>query len=69
VNETCARHLDWAGEELPYVMHVSTPLGKTVVASKCVSNRKIQVGKEALKAILIVIPIEDYDLILGIEGY
>jgi hypothetical protein len=45
VNEICACYLDWVGEELPYLLHVST----------------------LLKADLIVMPIEDYDLILGMD--
>jgi hypothetical protein len=67
VNETCACHLDWVEKGLPYIMHVSTPLGKTTVASKWVLAHDIKVGREVLKADLIVMPIEDYDLILGID--
>jgi hypothetical protein len=65
VNETRACHLDWVGMELPYVMHMSTPLGKTTVANKYVPDYEIRVGREVFKANLIMMPIEDYDLILG----
>jgi hypothetical protein len=67
VNETHACYLDWVGKELPYVLHMSTPLGRLIMASKYVPDCCIQVGKEVLKVNLIVMPIEDYDLILGID--
>jgi hypothetical protein len=67
INETCACHLDWFGEKLSYVLHVSTPLGKLAMANKYVPGHEIQVGREALKADLIVMPIEDYDFILRID--
>jgi hypothetical protein len=67
VNKTHACHLNWIGEKLPNVIHVSTPLGKSVVANRFVSNYEIQVGKDVMKADLIVMPIKDYDLILGID--
>jgi hypothetical protein len=60
-------YLDWVGKELPYVMYMSIPLGKSAAANQYVLDREIQVGGEALKANLIVMPIEDYDLILGID--
>jgi hypothetical protein len=67
VNDTYAYHLDYVGEELPYVMHVSTPLEKSTVAYRYVPDCEIQIGREVLKAYLIVMPIEDYDLILGMD--
>jgi hypothetical protein len=65
INKTCACYLDWVGEELPYVLHVSTPWERTAVANNYVLDQKIQVRRKVLKANLIVMPIEDYDLILG----
>jgi hypothetical protein len=46
---------------------VSTSLGKTVEAGKYVLDCGIQVGREVLKVDRIIIPIEDYDLILGMD--
>jgi hypothetical protein len=48
-------------------MRVSMPLGKIAVAGKYVPDREIQIGREALKANLIVMPIEDYGPILGMD--
>jgi hypothetical protein len=62
VNETCACQLDWVGKELPYVMYISTLLGKVAVANRYVPDCKILVGREVLKAELIVMPI-----ILGLD--
>jgi hypothetical protein len=67
VNKTRACHLNWVGNELPYIVHVTTLLGKMVVASKYVPDCSIQVGSKELKADLIVMTIEDYDLILGMD--
>jgi hypothetical protein len=67
VNDTHACHLDWVGRDLPYVLHVSTPLGRSAVASKYVPDCEIKVGREVLKRNLIVMDFEDYDLILGID--
>jgi hypothetical protein len=67
VNETHACQLDWVGKELPCIMHVSTPLGKTTVASKYLPDCGIQVGREKPKADLVMMAIEYYDLILGMD--
>jgi predicted aspartyl protease len=67
VNEISACHLNWIREELSYEIHVSTPLGKSAVANQFVPNCEIQVEREVIKEDLIVIPIEDYDLILGMD--
>jgi hypothetical protein len=67
VNKTRTWYLNWVGKELPYIMHVSTPMGKTAVANKYIPDYDIQVGKEALRRDLIVMAIKDYDLILGID--
>jgi predicted aspartyl protease len=53
MNKSRAGHLNWVGEELPYIMHVSTPLGKSVVVDQFVLSCEIQVGKEVMKVDLI----------------
>jgi hypothetical protein len=67
VNEICACHLGWDGMELPYILLVSTPLRKMVEVGKFMQNSDVKVGKENLEANLIVLPIEDYDLILVMD--
>jgi hypothetical protein len=67
VNETRACHLDWARKDLPYELHVSIPLGRSVVASRYIPDYDIQVGREVLKRDLILMATEDYDLILGMD--
>jgi xylose isomerase len=67
VNENCACYLGWDGMELPYTLVMSTSLGKTVEVGKFVQNCDIKVGKENFEADLIVLSIEDYDLMLGMD--
>jgi hypothetical protein len=55
------------GKELPYEMHMSTRLGKLSIANRIMPNCEFRVGKEIMKADLIVMAIEDYDLILGMD--
>jgi hypothetical protein len=49
------------------VMHMRTPVGKSAVANKFVPDCEIKVGRQMLKANLIMMPIEDYDLILRMD--
>jgi hypothetical protein len=46
---------------------VSTPLGKSVKIGKYIPGCVVRVGKEELTGDLIVMPFEDYDLILGMD--
>jgi hypothetical protein len=55
------------GEDLPYVLHVSIPLGRTAVASRYVPDCNILVGREVLEEDQIIMAIKDYDLILGMD--
>jgi hypothetical protein len=41
VNEVRAYHLDWVGRDLPYILHVSTPLGRSAMTSKYVPDYDI----------------------------
>jgi hypothetical protein len=52
---------------LPYEIRISALLGKSVVANRIVPKCEIQVRKEVMEADLIVMTIEDYDLILGVD--
>jgi hypothetical protein len=51
VNKTCTCHMSYVGEVLPYVLHVSTPLGRTSMASRYVPDYNIQVGRTYYKEI------------------
>jgi hypothetical protein len=52
---------------LPYTLLVNTPLGKSVEVEKYIPECVINVGKEELLGDLIVMPFENYDLILGMD--
>jgi hypothetical protein len=66
-NEIHACHLDLVRRNLPYILHVSIPLGRSAMASKYMPDYDIQVGREVLKGDLIVMAAEDYNLILGMD--
>jgi hypothetical protein len=60
VNEASVCPLDWVGRDLSYVLHVSTPLGRSAVASRYVPDydmvgREILIGDLILMAIKIII--------------
>jgi hypothetical protein len=59
--------LGWDSVELPYILLVSMPLGKSVEVGKYIPSCMVRVGKKDLSGDLIMIPFEDYDLILGME--
>jgi hypothetical protein len=67
INEECACHLGWDSLDLPYTLLVSTPLGKLVEAGKYIPGYVVRVGKEEFPRDLIVMPFEDYDLILEMD--
>jgi hypothetical protein len=46
---------------------VSTLLGRSAMVSKYVLDCDIQVGREVLRVDLIVMPIENFDLIMGMD--
>jgi hypothetical protein len=46
---------------------VSTSLGRTVVLCRIASDYEIQVGREIFRGNLIIMVIEDYDVILGMD--
>jgi predicted aspartyl protease len=49
VSNTCACLMNWDGDELPYDLLISTPLGRTVVACRIALDCGIQVGKYILR--------------------
>jgi hypothetical protein len=53
--------------DLPGTLLVSTPLGKSVEAGKYIPGCVMKVGKEELPGYLIMMPFEDYDLILRMD--
>jgi hypothetical protein len=53
--------------ELPCDILVKTPLGRTVVACRIALDCEIQVGRETLPGDLIIMVIEDYDVIFGMD--
>ena len=54
-------------EDLTYDLCISTPLGDTMLAKQVCRSCLVQVGKAKLRVDLTLIPLQDFDLILGMD--
>ena len=55
------------GEELPCTLVVSTPVGRRVVCQTYHPRCRVQIEEYILFADLIVLPMHDFDVILGMD--
>jgi hypothetical protein len=62
---TCILRLDDKG--IPCNVVVSTPLGKQLNSDSCFKDCEIRLGDVTLPGDLIRLPLEDYDIILGMD--
>ena len=53
--------------KLPYILSMSTPIGKTVRVSSCFEECEFLLGRKSLIVDLIPLPMEDFDIILGMD--
>ena len=54
-------------EELPCTLVVSTPVGRRVVCQTYHPRCRVHIGECILFADLIVLPMQDFDIILGMD--
>ncbi|GAV67453.1 RVP_2 domain-containing protein [Cephalotus follicularis] len=62
-----ARNLHGVTSRLPYVLEVSTPAGTCLLSDTVMKDCEIVVDGIELSADLIVLPIRDFDVILGMD--
>ena len=62
-----AHRLRMEDEDLNVGLCVSTLIGDTMIANRVCRNYEIGIGKVRLRVDLVIIPLRDFDLILGID--
>ena len=66
VNLACK--LSWPKEKLEQTLVVNTPLGKVLLGIDEVKKCEIKIGECTMELDLVVLEMEDYDVILGIDS-
>ena len=59
--------LEWKKESLVYPFITVTPAGDVYQSQNCFKDILVKIGNQKLFANLVVIDIDDYDVILGID--
>ena len=62
-----ALHLGKDKETLPYDLIVATPVGRSVPCNVIYPRCSVQIGEVQLTASLIILPMSEFDVILGMN--
>ncbi|KAJ3704225.1 hypothetical protein LUZ61_007930 [Rhynchospora tenuis] len=67
VSQNYVDSYSWTTEPRERVMIVQTPLGKNVLVDRICRNCKIQIAGRTLPANLVVLDMQDFDILLGLD--
>ena len=67
ISQSFASHLHACFEPLGYELGVTTPLGELIIVNSVYWNCEIQIEAVKLQADLILLPFQNFDVILGMD--
>ncbi|XP_075481252.1 uncharacterized protein LOC142521964 [Primulina tabacum] len=67
VSSTFVHHLETPSVKLPYILKLSSPIGDKLLSEVLYKDCPLEIGGETYMADLIKLPIQGYDVILGMD--